>query len=409
LKRVITNRGLDRVVVCMGKSIAIIIQKLNGGGAERVASNLSIHLSGGYNKHIIVYNDENICYPYDGNLICVDTKANRNVFVKLINNIKRIYKIRKIKSKYNIQSTISFVENPNLINLFTRKWDRVILSVRNFISIGSKGIIGSLYKLMIKRFYNKADCIVAVSKLIKADLIEKYGIDDEKIKVIYNPYDIEKIRLLAAEEIDECYKEIFNDRVIISIGRLADQKGQWHLIRAFKKVKEKIPNLKLVILGEGDLYEELKKLIEDYDLGRNVFLLGYHKNPFKYLSKSWLFVLSSLYEGFPNSLVEAMCCKIPVVSTDCKSGPREILAPDTDISYATKNVEYAKYGVLTPCCDGKHHDKSIELSHEEQLMAESICELYFNTELYNSYAELGLKRSEEFNIKKIVSEYESVL
>jgi glycosyltransferase involved in cell wall biosynthesis len=393
----------------MRKNIAIIIQKLNGGGAERVASNLSLHLSDCYNKYIIVYNDENICYPYDGNLICVDTKATRNIFTKIINNIKRIFKIRKIKSSYNIQSTISFVENPNLINIFTRKCDRVILSVRNYISISSRGIAGSIYKLLIKRYYNKADCIIAVSKLVKADLIEKYGVIDEKIKVIYNPYDMQKIKQLATEEIEEYYNGIFESEVIISIGRVTNQKGQWHLIRAFKKVNEKIPHLKLVILGVGDLSDYLKKLIEEYGLGESVFLLGFQNNPFKFLSRSWLFVLSSLYEGFPNALVEAMCCEIPVVSTDCKSGPREILAPDTNIYYETKTIEYAKYGVITPCCDGKHHDASKEITHEEQLMADSICELYFNTELYNNYAELGLTRSEEFNLKKIVSEYESVL
>ena len=94
----------------------------------------------------------------------------------------------------------------------------------------------------------------------KKDLIKNYGLEEEKIKVIYNPYDIEKIRSLASEPIEDNYKEVFKNPTIITVGRLSKQKGQWHLIRAFKKVKEEIPNAKLVILGQGELQDYLIKL-----------------------------------------------------------------------------------------------------------------------------------------------------
>ena len=193
------------------------------------------------------------------------------------------------------------------------------------------------------------------------------------------------------------------------MGRLTKQKGQWHLIRAFKKVKEKITNMKLIILGTGELEDYLKKLVVGLNLEKDVYFLGFQKNPFKFISKSKIHVFPSLYEGFPNALVEAMACEIPVISSDCKSGPREILAPETNIDVETKIIEYAKYGVLIPVCNDNYYKAKDPLTNKEMILAKSIVELYLSKELLENYTVKSKERVKDFNKDNIILEYENIL
>lgn len=389
------------------KNIAILIPQLAGGGAERVASNLSMYLSEDkYQKYIIVHDAEKADYPYRGKLINLETKAIKNPLGKIKNFIMRINKLKTLKKEYNIHTTISLLSGPNLLNILTKKDDKVIVSVRNFVSKSSNGLYGKLFKLSIKVLYNKADAIVAVSQSIKNNLIKNFGLDENKIKIIYNPYDIEKINKLVKEEIEEEYKEVFKNPTIITAGRLSRQKGQWHLIRAFKKIKEIIPDAKLVVLGQGELEAYLKQLTVDLELEDDVYFLGFQKNPFKYIAKSTVYVFPSLYEGFPNALCEAMTCGIPVISADCKSGPREILAPNTDIYIETGEIEYVEYGILVPTCDGIMYKFDDELTNQEQILCKCITGIMKNKDDLKKYSQRSTDRIKAFNMKKIIKVWE---
>ena len=338
----------------MKKNVIILIHRLAGGGAERVASNLSLYLPRDkYNIYVVVYDDTVIDYPYQGHLVSLKTKSSSNLVGKSFNFIKRIYRLRKIKKDYQIDTTISLLGSANLLNILSRRKDKVIVSVRNFLLL-SEGFYSNLNKLLMRILYNKADTIVAVSYVLNQELKSKYKLASKKMRVIYNPYDINKIKKLSKEYIEDKYVQLFERPTIVTVGSLTKQKGQWHLIRAFKLVKEKIPNLNLIIIGQGELEGYLKSLINDLDLNDDIHLLGYQKNPFKYITKSNLFVFPSLYEGFPNALCEAMACGIPVISTDCKSGPREILAPNTNTELTTSEIEYGEHGILIPLISGKY-------------------------------------------------------
>lgn len=393
----------------MKKNIAIIVPKLTDGGAERVASNLSLYLPGEYERYMIVYNTEKIDYPYKGNLIDLNTKAASNIAGKIINLIRRVYKIRKIKKKYNIQTSISFMEGPNIVNIFTKCNDQVIISVHTFISKRNEDFYSKVYKKLIKMFYNMADVIVVVSKAIKEDLIENFKLNKDKLKVIYNPMDIQTIQNFAKEGIEEKYTNIFQHSVIINVGRLIKAKGQWHLIRIFKKVKEEIEDIKLVILGEGQLKDYLESLVNKLELEKDVHFFGFQNNPFQYISKSTIYVLPSLFEGFPNALPEAMACGLPVIASDCKSGPREILAPDTDIQIETKTIEYAHYGILVPVCDGNFYPEGEPLTEEETMLANSIIKLVKSEELRRQYGQYAQQRVQDFDIDTIISKWLEIL
>jgi glycosyltransferase involved in cell wall biosynthesis len=276
-----------------------------------------------------------------------------------------------------------------------------------------------LNKLLVRILYPKADLIIAVSQGVKQSLIN-LGIEEEKIKVIYNPYPIDEIRELAKEPLGS-YEEIFKHPVLITAGRLTKQKGQWYLLRIFKALKEKHKDLKLVILGEGELKEYLVKLSEELGLKTyvwdrdklsesfDVYFLGFQKNPFKFIARSKLFVFPSLWEGFPNALVESMACSVYVVSSDCKSGPREILAPNTDFNYQTQKPEFAEYGVLMPVFEVKYKTAKEPLEEREIMWVETIDKLLEDESLRKSYSERAKQRAEDFRIEKIVQEWKGFI
>ena len=387
------------------KNIAIIIYSLKGGGAERVVSLLSQELSKKNNLYLIVFDSEDIAYPYGGKLIDLNIKSNSNVFLKIINVIRRVNSVRKVKKQCNIHCSISFLDSANIINILSRRGDKVIISIRSHLSKGKKDRSTYVIRCLNKYLYNKADRIIAVSNGVAIDLINKHKLKKELVNYIYNPIDIKKVNELSLELLSN--NNLFSNDffTLINVGRLTNAKGQWHLIRAISHVKKEIKNIKLIILGQGELENYLKDLVKKLDLNDNVSFLGFQNNPFKYIKKSDLFVFSSLYEGFANVLIEAMACGTPIISTDCRSGPREILAPRTDVEYETKNIEYCEYGVLVPVCNGIQYDYDSPLTEEEKLLAKSIIQLYNDERLRRQYSDKVIERVKEFDINNIVKEW----
>lgn len=394
------------------KKVKFLINTLSNGGAERVVSNLSLNLNNKINKEILLFGKNSKAkYSYNGKLTFLDKIEHKNIFYKIYALVKRIIKLKNIKKNNNKSTIISFLEYPNLINLLTIKYGKTIVSVRNHMSTKhNKGFKSYFWNNTIKYLYNKADLIVVVSKEIKRDLIDNYGINKNNIKVIYNSYSIKKIKKLANKSLKHKYKKIFKDPVIITMGRLNKQKGHCHLIRSFTKVKKSIPNAKLVILGKGKQKNYLDQLVSDFNLKKDVYFLGFKKNPFKYIAKSKIFVLSSLYEGFPNSLSEAMACEVPVLSTDCLSGPRELLAPD---EFDKKNITYGinknRYGILVPNFDGIQKNHLESLNKEEEKMAENIINFLENEKLEKYFSKQSLKRIKNFDINKFIKKWEKII
>ncbi|MFS1517071.1 glycosyltransferase [Bacillus sp. SCS-151] len=396
----------------MKHKIAFFIGTLSTGGAERAVSNLTLNLSNEFDTNIILFeNKAKVEYPYSGKIIKVRNVKASNVIYKCLALYYRMNIIKKLKKKNEIKTMISFLEYPNLINLLTRKYGKTVISVRNHMSTKhKKGLKAFFWKKTIKILYKKADKIVAVSHEIKNDLVTNYGIDEDKITIIYNSYPIQRINELSKEPIEEQYRNIFEHPVIITAGRLNKQKGQCHLIRAFSRVKALNPNAKLVILGEGVLKEELEQLAEELKIKQDVHFLGFQQNPFKYINKSKVFVLSSLYEGFPNALAEAMACGIPIISTDCLSGPREILAPThMGVKNMTYEINREMFGVLTPVCRGNHLREKDSLLEEELTLANHIHHLLNNEDLRKYYANRSVERISDFNINHIIKEWENMI
>ncbi len=275
---------------------------------------------------------------------------------------------------------------------------RVVLRLGNMLSELSKRYEGRnvLLPFFVRRLFKRADMIIANSQGVRDDALTATGIDPEKVTVIFNPKSREDITRKAAEPSDSEWLERKTLPVVLFAGRLRVQKNLPSLIRAFSIVLKKIPS-RLIILGMGREEKHLRTLIEELHCEDAVILPGFSGNPYAWMSKADVFVYPSLWEGMPNALIEAMICGTPVISSDCASGPREILAPDTDYKKRlASGVEYAAYGVLFAVND-------------EEALVEALNKLLTDEALRKKYAQASLARAKDFDAEDIIDEYARVL
>ncbi len=381
------------------RSVALLTTKLNGGGAERCVSNLSIELSEFYNVYILLFDGKNVVYPYKGTLIDLGNSESKTYLGKLLLFIKRTLKVWKIKKELSIDITVSFLEEPNLINVLTKTNDKAIVSVRNYMSYKYKSNIS---RHIVKYVSLKADLTISLSEKVRLDLNKTFNIPFSKVKTIYNHVDG---KLLEEQESDKIIEFDKRYRYIINIGRLHQQKGQWHLVRAFYEVQKIVPNARLIIFGEGELIYSLKLLVKALGIDEKVTMPGFIKAPHRYIKKCDMFVLTSVYEGLGNVLLEASAMGIPVISTDCNAGPREILAPNSDFSVSSTQMELVEYGILVPVDYKKNIDSIEELSKEESELVKAMLLILRDKEKKEFYSKRSLENAARFEKKHIISEW----
>ncbi|HYE10138.1 MAG TPA: glycosyltransferase [Patescibacteria group bacterium] len=389
----------------MENTIAIISQKLSGGGAERVASNLSLELSKYYDVVLILFDGKNRAYLNGGKLIDLGIPADSRMLNKAYNFFRRIVEVKKIKRIYHPVCTISLLDGPNLVNILSKHNDIIITSNRSVVSES----INKKYqpKFLIKFIADRSDKVISLSKAVKFDLVKNFSISSSKIDVIYNSCDGE--RLMALSEKDDGGQSLYENKrpYIVTMGRLVLPKGQWHLIRVFSALHKLMPDLELVILGQGELQERLEELAKEYNIFENVKFLGYINNPHYIIKNAKLFVFSSIYEGLGNSLLEALACGKAIISADSIGGPKEILAPDID--HKITSVEYAQYGVLVPAFTYAEFDSSTPLTQEEKMMADAIIEILNNKVLREEYEEKAKIRAKDFTPEVINTKWRDVI
>ena len=238
-------------------------------------------------------------------------------------------------------STLFFT---NVMAIWACRWverpPRLVLREANTISAKGTQADHWKYRLMpylSRWFYPWADRVVTVSEAAGEDLIDVTGIAEEKVRTIYNPVVTENLKQQAREPVDHPWFREGAPPVVLGAGRLEKQKDFETLIRAFSRIR-KSTTARLVILGKGSRKSQLEELAHALEVRDDVLLPGFVDNPFKYMARAGVFALSSRFEGLPGVLIQAMATGCPVVSTDCPSGPREIL-------------EEGRYGPLVPVGD----------------------------------------------------------
>lgn len=398
------------------KKILIVISSLKNGGAERAVSNLTVNFPEDWDIDILLNNTDNIDYPYRGKLLSLELNG-KNKMSSLFFHFKllcrRIKKLRELKKTGEYIACISFMDSANVANILSgNKYAKVIGSVR--ISIRKCGGMLPQYKYtvypLIRLLYNRADAIVAVSSGIYTELVDDFKLRDNKVVTIENGYDIPLLNRQADEPWDEEDARIKDKKLIVTAGRLSDQKGQWHLIRAFREVLKKEKDAMLLILGTGPLEGYLKKVADDCNIQDKVVLKGFVKNPYKYIAKADIFILPSLFEGYPNAMAEAICLGVPCIASDFQTGAREILAPEL-VSDRTeiRDVYPAQYGILTPVCSGKQYEGKDELEIAEVKMADAIELLLSDEEMRKKYVYKSVERSKDLGIENVIQKWIQLL
>ena len=393
----------------MKKTVFLVINSLNGGGAEKVAARLSEEWDKEYNLYIISigsFTTED--YKFYGKKISLEYSNTKKGWLK--NNLVALKRLKELCSNYKPDVMISFLQKASLYTLTVNYKCKKIVSVRNYLKEKYKGMSLWIWEFIIKRMYPKADYVVSVSKEINNCMIKDYKIEKGKCICIYNPYNIKKIQYLSEEKIEDSERKMYSENfVICNVGHVSNQKGQIHLIRIMPFLIKDIPNIKLVIVGKdnGEYAKKLKLLVRELNIEKYVVFTGIKQNPYRIISNSNIFVFPSLFEGFPNAMVEAMICKVPIIASDCKSGPREILDPN--MQSEINNLHMGKYGILVPNIKKDENALRKKVTDDEKNIIDAIINLYKDEKLYNHYCLVGVKRAEDFSINNIILEWKKII
>ena len=389
------------------------------GGSEKSISALSLLLDSKYDIFFCVFNDKiSQTYPIAGKRIVLPASTGNEVYRKMATWIRRLITLRQLKKNLCIDTTVSFLEGANYLNVLSRMQDKVVISARGSLSFDNtvSGLWGIVRKrIFVPVLFRRADRLVSVSSELKRELNKDFGIPINKIEVLNNFFDIKKIEAETSKAINSCYSRIFEKTVIINSGRFHIQKCQKSLISVFKIIKQEI-DCRLILLGVGELKKEYishaerlgLKVSDDTTnwsdfLDADIYLLGYQKNPFKFISRADLFVLSSDWEGFPNVLVEAMICGTPVISSDCRTGPREILAPSTNLNKNLNTAEITPYGALLPVLGNNPNQEVLKI------WADTISQHLSDRNMALDKASRAKKRAEDFDISNIRAQWEAMV
>lgn len=334
------------------RRIAIFIPDLRGGGAERVMVTLANRFAEkGHRVDLVLASAKGTYLTEVGpGVRVVDLKSGRM--------LSSVLPLARYLRRERPDAMLSAMHHVNIVAILARKLARatvrLVISERNSLA-NLQTTHGVVMRVLMAILYPSADAVIAVTKAGARELLDAFNLIEAKVFSIPNPLDIERVKQLALEPLDHPWFAPGEPPVILAVGRLAPQKDFSTLIEAFALLRSHLA-ARLIILGEGPLREDLERLVRERGLADQVSMPGFQENPYKWMARCGLFVLCSRFEGFPNVLVQAMACGASVVSTDCPTGPNEIL-------------ENGKYGRLVSVGD----QVSLASAMEDLLKAKNHC------------------------------------
>lgn len=359
--------------------LILVIYSLTSGGAERVASIMANYWAAkGWSITLLTMDDGSVppFYNLDPRIKHIPLGLDRkspNQLYGIWNNLKRIRQLRLKLIEFKPDAAIAFLDTIGVVTILAAQGLKIPVIVDEQIHPAMYPV-GRAWEILRQLTYPRTDRVVAITARALSYFspqIQSRGC------VIPNP-------ALPSEDRGENSSDKLLDRPsLIAVGRLHQQKGFDILLQAFAKLKDSHPEWRLIILGEGELRSELETLRDRLGLAERVNFRGVVKNPSDFLKQADIFVMSSRFEGFPNALCEAMACGLPVISTDCLSGPKEIICDGVD-------------GILVP-----NEDVSALAAAMERLMS--------NEEERRSLATRAPEVIERFSLEKIMGMWEALL
>ncbi len=384
----------------MNNNIAILIISLAGGGGEREASILANHFCKDRNTTLVLLNDT-IVYELDER-VKVHYLENKPLKKRALINILKLpmlgYRYYKFCKANNIQTTISFLNRTNLIAGFSRIFGNTTKIFMCQVTTlnkayAAKSIGNKLMKGLSKMLYPKADAVISNSKGSAIEMTRDYGI--QKSYTVYNPLDLDMIAEKSAVEVT--HPPDASKFSYIMVARFTYPKDFETLLTAFSYFEG--DEEELLLLGDGEDREAAEKLAEKLGIESKVHFLGFSQNVFAYLAKADCFVFSSMYEGFPNSMQEAMACGLPVVSSDCHYGPREMLMDDFqnyENIFADSEYYVANSGILVPLSSPRNFYAAMKRMKDD-------------SSLYQKLKQRAHSKAQDYAVDKIAKQFENLI
>ncbi len=361
------------------KKIALFLPDLEGGGAQRIVLTLAENfVANGIAVDLILIKAEGPFLkdvPRRVKLISLLSTTNSR---SLIGVVVVLYKLVKYLRLECPDCLVSSMSRPNILASISRYLAKTLTPLILREDNTSPNIRDWPTRLGMRWFYPRANGCIAISEGVKQDLMHFFSVQPQNIFTVHNPVDVYQVRHLANENIPHPWFRSNTVPVILGIGRLTAQKDFSTLIRAFAAARSNRA-LKLIILGEGPLRFKLENLVCELKIKNDVWMPGFVSNPYAYMKGATLFVLSSKWEGLGVVVIEALALGMRVVSTDCHSGPAEIL-------------DNGHYGRLVPVGDVDALNKAILLSLDDAVDEA-----------------LLRKRADMFSPEKIIPQYLSIL
>ena len=345
------------------EKIALVISSLSSGGGERVVATLSLEFAKKYDVTIILFDCANIDYEYGGRILGIDCPDKPSFMGKTMNLLNRAYRLKKLFNQHKFDHIFSFMESANYPSILASRNTIASLHIDfHFLNAIEKSLVNYIYPL--------AKAVAPVSDDIACTLRQHLSLTN--VTRIYNPVPFEELEELSHEPLQHPRK------FLVAVGRLTYQKHFDLMIDAYAQSRAQ-SECDLIILGEGELRDELEQQITNLNLENKVHLPGRLKNPFKYMKQAEFMLLSSRAEGFPMVLIEALSLKCPVVATDCPTGPREIVKKDVN-------------GLL------------IKMENKEELI-KSIDQLFFDDKLRTSFSKEAQGSVNHLAVENICEEW----
>ncbi|WPJ94696.1 glycosyltransferase [Coraliomargarita algicola] len=358
------------------KVMTLMIPTMDGGGSERAVLLLAnFWASEGCNVRLILFRRTGVLLDSLHSDVCVHSLDSRLPWVQ----VWRLIRLLREQRSDNLLCVLNTANTVGVLaQFFGRLHTRIITTVQNHMGAKyahTRSLLNPFRKLVLGWVLRRADQVVVVSNQIQDYLVDELHLNPASIEVIYNPVDL-SLTKQALERPEHPYFQQSVEPVLIAAGRLTRQKNFQLLVRAMSNLSE---NLRLIILGEGEDRPELEGLIQQLNLIDRVSLPGFKDQPLAWFKWADCYVMSSDWEGFPFVLLEAMSVGLQIVSTDCPSGPAELL-------------DHGSYGRLVPCADAAKLADAILLAVREPMDADRL-----------------RGRSAEFNIQKVAEHYAMLL